>query len=499
MHSLRTRLLTRTALLLACTMSLAAISIYLLMRTALISQFNAALLVEARSLATHVEQSEGEISIESEVNQLPVYSSLDHPHYFQLWVSDGRTLVRSGSLKDRSLDRPQGLTDEPVYALTTLPSGSPGRQVSFQFEPRFEGENPTHQRNAQVARIAVARDSLELDATLRTLAALLFLVTAATVLGSIAVLRSIVAGGLRPLNTLASRIERVGSTDLSERVQIADAPQEMMPIVERLNDLLARLEDRFERERSFTADVAHELRTPLAGLHTALEVCTSQTRDARDYQRTAEKCLSITRQMHALVSDLLTLARADANQLSVEVESVEVHQLLQDCWSPLEEMAAKKRLKASWHSGQIDVLPLDREKARVVLNNLFENAVAHAEERGFVEITSAADDSVWSVTVSNNCSNLRPADLTRLFDRFWRADEARSSAGLHCGLGLSVCQRLLGVLGGWIEAQLTENVFSIRANFPIRQLPTSETSTRLLSVGKQRVSGSEKSSGLHKT
>jgi len=467
MRSLRTRLVIRTALLLAFTMSIAAVAIYVLMRASLISEFDAALLVEARSLSSHVEESDQTVSFEFEVSQLPDYARKVHPHYFQIWTDDGQVKARSQSLGHKNLVQPRELTVFPEYSVATLPNELAGRQIAFRFTPRIEQAGSDHQQSGETLSIVVARDTAQLDSMLATLAGLLVFVTATTVIGSAIILSHIIGKGLQPLNSLASSIERVGVADLTERVQVVNAPREMVPVVQRLNELLGRLDDTLAREKSFTADVAHELRTPLAGLHTAMEVCASQRREPREYERVIEQCLRVTSGMHSMVDQLLVLARADAHQLPVEIESVEIVNLVQECWSPYEAASKVKVLDVQWIGDQSHVVRLDREKTKVVLKNLFENAVAYTEKLGWVRTTIAIHGSQIAITVANNGCNLRQSDVAHLFERFWRGDQARSDAGLHCGLGLSLCKKMMSVLGGSLEAQVYDGVFSIKAAFPV--------------------------------
>lgn len=466
MRSLRTSLAIRTALFVALMLSTAAVAIYLLMRASLISELDASLFIEARSLASHVEQSGHKVSLEFEVGQLPEYARTNHPHYFEIWSQNGETQARSHSLGNGSLPRPTGLSDAPIYEMTTLANGLAGRQVALRFQPRFEDDGPAQEPVEGAMSIVVARDMAEVDSPLRTLAGLLFFVTTAVVIGGTALLGYFVGTGLRPLNVLASSIEQVGIADLSERVQIDDAPKEMAPVVQRLNDLLERLDRTLAREKAFTADVAHELRTPLAGLRTALEVCAAQERDPREYQKTIEQCLKTTAELHSMVNDLLLLTRADAGQLAVQTEAVEIDELVRECWAPFEATAQAKSLDIQWLGDYAQILELDREMTKLVLRNLFENAVAYTAISGWIRTTTAFDRSHSRIVVANSNGDLRQGDVVHLFDRYWRGDESRSEAGLHCGLGLSLCQKIMDVMGGAIDAQVGRGVFSITVVFP---------------------------------
>ncbi len=466
MHSLQARLVTLTAVLLAGTLSLAAVAIYLLMRASLLAEFDGALLVEARSLASHVEQSGEQMSLESDIDRLFDYARPDHPHYFEIWQPDGNVQAKSVSLKDQDLQRPAHTAGDPQYQTTTLPNGLSGRQIVLSFHPRFEEEGSAAVSREPKLTISVARDTATIDSTLRTLAGLLLLVTLATVLGSIAALSRLIGRGLGPLNALASSIEQVATDDLGERVRLDNAPTEMTPVVQRLNGLLDRLGQTLARERAFTADVAHELRTPLAGLQTALEVCSSRLREPQAYQQTIEQCLRVTEDMHSMVINLLTLARADARQLTVEIGEVEIGELLQDCWAPFEPLAQVKRLEVQWNCDRSRVVRMDREKTKLVLRNLFENAVTYAENGGWIRATIVLRGTNLEMSLANNGCRLEGADATSVFDRFWRGDKARAEAGLHSGLGLPLCQKMMEVLGGSIAATAGGGEFVVTAIFP---------------------------------
>src|SRR5439155_2979097 len=117
------------------------------------------------------------------------------------------------------------------------------------------------------------------------------------------------------------------------------------PIVVGLNGLLERLQNAFEREKSFTADAAHELRTPLAGLESALEVCARKTRAPEAYASVVSECLDVVRGMHGMIDNLLLLARADADQVPATVGSVNLDDLLTDAWRRFKTTAEQRGLK----------------------------------------------------------------------------------------------------------------------------------------------------------
>jgi heavy metal sensor kinase len=456
--SLRRRLLVRAAAALAILFALAAGAMYLMLRASLLADFDAALASEASALASLAEQDANRIKIELEPGELPEFRRDKRPHYFQMWDQQGNTVGASASLAQKAtLSRPDGIGTQPIYQNVRLPSGKPGRMIAYLFKPRFEDETQRATTTVGALRtvaMTVARPTHDLDETLDQIAITLTTVSAAAILVSILLLALVIGQGLRPLGALASSIERVGVENLTDRIRVESAPRELTPVVQRLNDLLARLEAAMTREKSFTADVAHELRTPLAGLSSTLEVCASRPRESAEYQHVVGKCLAITRGLESMVNNLLLLARADARQLVVESSPVQLSLFLRECWAPFECRAVKRRLDVQWmveESG--GGVSADREKLRIVLGNVFDNAVTYADDGGRIRIEGWALRGKAHVKVSNTGSKLTPAEAAKVFDRFWRADESRAATGTHCGLGLALSRKIMDVIGGSIEAE----------------------------------------------
>jgi signal transduction histidine kinase len=453
--------------------AVAAVAVYVPMRASLLNAFDAELQLEARALASQVEQMGGEIVLEFELGELPEYAREERPHYFQIWSSNGHTEAKSHSLANRDLEKPAPLADVVAYQSIALPDGNAARQVSLEFQPRLEDAGPNVQEPLHDPLIiTVIRDTVELDATLATLAWSLLIVMGLTVTLSILLLDRLIQQGLKPLNILAAGISQVGIADLAERLQMADAPAELAPVVERLNELLARLDATLTREKSFTADVAHELRTPLAGLRAALDVCATRPRSPEAYQLVIGKCLRVIESMQAMVGNLLMLARADAQQLTVTSESVPMDNLLRACWSPYASTAQGRQLDLQWDVDVDAVVQLDREKASLVFKNLFENAVDYAAEGGWIRVTARFADGNPRIIVANNGCQLKDKDIGQLFSRFWRGDTARTDAVLHSGLGLSLCQKIIEVLGGTVVVSLDRDVFAVKVVLPRTSLAT---------------------------
>ena len=319
-RTLRVRLLCYTSAATAIVLVAAGLAIFFLTRASLFSEFDRALLSAAQAIQLATEQTAGGVHVDPEHTQFPEYLRRESSDYFEVWLDDGTEVARSVSLAGTSgLARPLEASRESVYCFVTLPDGQPGRQLALRFVPASEDED---QRSsppglARAVTLVVERHTSALNARLASLKWLLIFVGSIATAVTAATLYVAVSRGLRPLVALGARISKVREGNLLERIELQNTPAELAVVVDRLNELLGRLHEAIMRERAFTADVAHELRTPLAGLEVTLEVSTLKPRTAADYEARINKSIGIVHDMRSMVNNLLTLARADAGQLAL--------------------------------------------------------------------------------------------------------------------------------------------------------------------------------------
>lgn len=473
MRTLRARLLLGTALGTALILTVFSFALYGVVRTALWSEFDDGVAAKARSLAALVEQEGDKVELEFDEESLPAFAPSEHAEYYQFRLSDGSVLARSSSLAGRDLDRISGSIAAPAYRTVKLPDGRPGRISGITFFPRQEEGGSQKEHFNQSAcdpvevTLVVGRETAGIEQTLGQLRVLLTGGCATAALVSVGVLAWFVGHGLKPVGQLAMQIAEVGESDLTTRIGSTNCPAELMPIVDRLNDLLARLDRAFTREKTLTADVAHELRTPLAGLRSTLEVALSRPREAGVYRQAMVDGLAIISQTQAMVNNLLCLARLEAGQLSIKREPVSLEDLLHACWQPFADQARERSLRVDWDVDGRCILQTDREMLSRVLHNVFENAVTYADPNGTIRIECTSRTGGFALRVSNTCGELPVNDVEHLFDRFRRGNRSRSEPGRRCGLGLPLCRRIAAVLGGSLSAESTSaGVFRIVLAFP---------------------------------
>ncbi len=470
MLSLRRRLLFGTALGTAGVLCVAGFALYTMMRASLYAGFDGSLRQKAETLADLIEQEHDGIELEFAEADMAEFKRSDRPEYFQVWLADGTLVQRSPSLKGRDLPRRRAPLNEPEIRAAALPDGQPGRIATLHFSARPDGE---HDAPAKPERLimALARDTRDVESALAELRFALVLVGAVATLASVGVLAWLVQIGLRPVNALATRIGGIDEDRLSERIDPADSPQELQSLVHRLNDLLTRLDSAFAREKTLTADVAHELRTPLAGLRATLEVTLSRERDPAPYRKAMSECLEICTQTQSLIENLLALARLDAGCEAIQRNPTPIAKLLQETWKPFQKAAGDRKLDVRWDVAPGLTAQTEPDRLRLVLSNLFQNAVHYVDHGGEVKVEAMQANGTLRIRVSNTGSRISPEEIASVFDRFWRGDGAREHDGVHCGLGLSLCKTTMQHLGGTIGAATENGSFQVTISLPTNAGP----------------------------
>ena len=466
-RSLAATLILSTTTGTAAVLVAAGLLLNVLVRSSLTDQFDRALLGNARLLVSGVERENGNTVLEFEDLDMRDFEGPESSAYLELWRPDGSVLFRSPSLGAVDLERVMGPVGSPAFVSVALPNGRPGRAVGMTFTPQEDEDNESEGRAktdrgtaggsrrkpAPALTLVMARSTAPVDAMLARFRTVSITVGLATVAVTAGALWVFVRRGLRPLDRLADQIGGMGEQDLSQRVRLARAPAELEPVVARLNDLLSRLESAFQRECRFGADVAHELRTPLAGFRSTLDVALLKQRQPAEYQEALGRCLRISVQLQAMVERLMSLGRLDAGQVEVRPEPVSLNALVCYAWSDLAASADARRLRMKWFLGTEITIFTDRSLLGLAVRNILENAVVHADAGGSVTVeTSAAGDSV-ELRVTNSGNRLSEEQASHVFERFWRGDAARTNTGTHSGLGLPLVKKITEVLGGGLKVR----------------------------------------------
>jgi two-component system heavy metal sensor histidine kinase CusS len=470
MRSLQARLLAGIIGGMALLLTIFSLLLYAMIARALVSQFDASLASIAQILATSVERDEDQIEMDLAVQQMPQLQNPGQPTYYELRRPDGTVVAKSPLLGARDLPRLDAAGKTRAFTALQDSDGSPLRAVGLTFVPRDadrEGEQATAQpTSGESLTLAVARDVTDLQRQLRSLRWLLMAASGLVTGLSVLIGALIVGRGLRPLRLIAAEIAAVDVDHLAARIEAEHAPAEVVPIRDRLNDLLHRLEASFSRERQFNADVAHELRTPLAGIRSTIEVALTRTRDSAEYRAALSDCLEITTGMQSIIGNLLMLARLDARQITFRTEEIQLAEAVNNCWRTLADRAYERQIVFQNDIGET-TCQLDREHLSMVVTNLLDNAIEYANERGHIRAAARQSRDYVEITISNTGCQMTPEQVPHVFEVFWRGDSARVGTGTHCGLGMALVQRLVRALGGRVTAELQQGgIFAVQLTFP---------------------------------
>lgn len=455
MKSLANRFLLGTTLAVAAVLTSAGWTLYALVEQSLVGEVDQALIAKTRWLASTVEQEGESLILEFPELDLLEFAAPEQGGFLQLSLADGELLYRSPSLGEETLAL-GAAAEAPAPEWIELPTGARGRAVTLHFQPHLVAPLGPGVLPAPLA-LVVARDAREVSRTLATLKGMLVSVGVTTLVIAGAVLVWVVRRSVRPVTAVSERIGTIGEDDLSTRLEETGVPGELVPIVQRVNGLLARLDAAFARERAFSDDVAHELRTPLAGLRATLEVTGTRRRSEEEYAAALEEAATIVDQLQSMVERLLHLARLDAGRSAVESESYDLADLALEAWEPFAARALARGLRVDLHLESGLELSSNRELVGLILRNLHENAVTYAEPNGQVRIsTRRFDGRQIALEVSNSGSRLSQEQTSVATQRFWRGDAARTEAGLHCGLGLALVEKATQALRGHLKLRSRE-------------------------------------------
>lgn len=261
---------------------------------------------------------------------------------------------------------------------------------------------------------------------------------------------------LSPIQAMIAAAEAIHPRDLSTRLQVPAAEDELQRLALTLNRMLARLQAGFERITQFTADASHELRTPVALLRTRAEVLLRRTRTAEEYKAGLETSLQELEATSVLIDNLLLLARGDAGAETLQFADVSLDEMVRATACDMEALTHEKQLNWSVALPPQNVLVRgDAAALRRMLLVLLDNAVKYTGEQGTIRVTLRDSDEHAVVEICDTGIGIRQDDLAHVFDRFYRADQARARQSGGAGLGLSIGRWIAERHGGSITVEST--------------------------------------------
>lgn len=273
--------------------------------------------------------------------------------------------------------------------------------------------------------------------------------------------------GLAPLSAIRQGASGITASRLDYRLPLEAVPVELEGLVEALNGMLSRLQDSFQRLNDFSADLAHELRTPVSNILTQTQVMISKARTAEQYREVLYSNVEELTSLSRMISDMLLLAKADHGLMLPFQEQVSLGREVHELFSFFEAVAEAKHVRLVAH-GEGEVWG-DRMLLRRALSNLLSNAIRHSVEQGEVRITiDAGPAGDVLICVDNAGDPITAEQMPRLFDRFYRGSAVRGGASDNAGLGLAIAKSIIGLHGGQISARSEGGVTRFEVSLPGR-------------------------------
>jgi signal transduction histidine kinase len=258
----------------------------------------------------------------------------------------------------------------------------------------------------------------------------------------------LVGRAIRPIEAISTTAVKISAGDLSQRINVVEAESELGKLAAVLNSTFARLETAFAQQRQFTADAAHELRTPVSVMLTQTQTALNRERSGAEYRETLEACQRASQRMRKLIGSLLELARIDAGQEPMKRLKFDLSQTIRDCVELVRPLAAERGIKIHCDLPAVEGRG-DAERLAQVITNLLANAIQYNRENGEVRISVKLQGSLMLLAVSDTGPGISGEDLLHVFERFYRADQSRSSG--QTGLGLAISKAIVEAHGGTIE------------------------------------------------
>jgi heavy metal sensor kinase len=359
---------------------------------------------------------------------------------FQITKPSGERFFVNTRLADKTLPVPEEVGgDGPRYETVELPGRGRWRIVTEEM-PGPEGP----------LRVQVARSLATYDHELRELLTAFLLTGPLTLLLAVAGGYFLARRALAPVQRMTETAEQVTADRLSQRVEVANPHDELGALGQTLNRMIGRLERSFAEMQQFTADAAHELRTPLAVIRNEAEVALRTPRSTDEYCHVIGDMLEETNRLSGIADQLLFLCRNDAGLNPPVREDVRGDELLAEVVGNMRTVAEAKGVVLTLADNASVKLSSDSRQLRRVFYNLLDNAIKYTGSGGRVTVTGVTEDDRWTVSVCDTGPGIAPEHLPRIFDRFYRVDPSRTGDGDGAGLGLAICQSIIKGLGGRI-------------------------------------------------
>ncbi len=428
-------------------------------------RFDTALESKTRALVTLTKFDGTEVELDFADEFMPEFEAPESPEYFELFLGDGSLLERSHSFSEYPASQFEDQTDEVWVSDLELPDGRAGRRVSIKFIPQIEDKNKALRETIAIenrprAILQISRERESLD---RTLIRFHLLIAGISILVLIAVMLSVtraIKRGLEPLIQIKNDISQISPHTLDRRIATEGQPRELEPIATQFNLVLVEIEKALNREREFSSDVAHELRTPVSEIRSLAEVGLRWP-DEKDIRSYFADIYDSSRQLDRVIENLLHLCRSEEGSIEVEINVIKLDELIEKVCQGLAEETAERDITIELPQTELPVILADAQWLELILQNLIFNAIAYSPNSATVTLIAVSDSDYCELKIENPMEDpLSSQDLDLIFKRFWRKDTARKT-GRHAGIGLSLVKSYVKLMDLEVRATISNNHFCI--------------------------------------
>jgi heavy metal sensor kinase len=452
-RGIRLRLTLWYLLVLAIVLALFGGGVYFALRESLDDSLDASVRGRSDALLSVVQISESGPRLPDSVVQVASGAGEDgeeldddsDEQFARTWDRAGNVISDAGG--EAAEVEPQRSAVLPVIGGVERWVRLPGDDADFQVFMR-----PIEVDGQVVGVLEVGQSHEEIDETLEALLIILiFAMPITLILAGVGGL--LIAGrALAPIDSVTRLARRISAEDLSGRLDLSLPNDELGRLARTFDEMIARLDAAFRRQRQFTGDASHELRTPLTALKGQVEVALARPRSPEEYQAVLRVVNEEVDRLILLVGSLLTLARADAGEIGLARELISLGDAVEGAVEQLEPMATQRGISLDVDPGPETTVEADESLLLQLLLNLIDNAIKYTPTGGAVRVGWGVEHGAAVVTVRDSGIGIDASDLPHIFERFYRVDKARSRSEGGTGLGLAISRWIVEAHGGTIDA-----------------------------------------------
>jgi heavy metal sensor kinase len=437
LKTLRVRFALWTSSLFLAILAFFGVYVYFSMARGLSAAMDNSLTINASQVAAGLNIANGKLILSDSLMEAPENADLRGRGFtIRILSPQGAPIQEFGSFRNLpvSLDQSFATFSDPAANITV--------RIYSQ---------PVYDNNQLVAIVQVAQSLDDIQNTLQRL--LVTLLVSVPILVTVAGISGyfLAARALAPIDQITLTTRRISGEDLSARLNIPVTDDEVGRLTQTLNDMLARLDDSFQRERQFTNDASHELRTPLTAMQAILGVIREKRRTPKEYEQALDDLTEEADRLRTLVENLMRLARGEKRSDNL-YEIINLSTLINDVADSLRPLAETIGLTLSCAIPETFTMLGDSDELIRLFVNLLDNAIKYTEH-GTIAITAQKNAKEIAINIEDTGIGISPEHLPHIFDRFYRVDESRVTRG--AGLGLAIAQEIAIAHNGIIEAHST--------------------------------------------